>query len=101
MSIKFQAIQYLQTTLLVKISIGSNGDERVIVKFYRAKAMGHRYSKKPTSKGKNKTGCFVFQNDPDSIRPVYPWVNGLREDFEAPRKEKSVVFQLKKMDYGK
>ena len=46
MSKKFQAIQYLLTTLLVKISIASNGDERVIVKFYRA------YSKKPTSYGK-------------------------------------------------
>ena len=43
----------MQTTLLVKISIGSNGDERVIAKFYRAKAMGHRYFNKPTSKGKN------------------------------------------------
>ena len=53
MSKKFQAIQYLQTTLLVKIFIGSNGDERVTVKSYKAKAMGHRYSKKPTSLGKN------------------------------------------------
>ena len=44
MSKKLSAIQYLQTTLLVNISIGSNGDERVIVKFYGAKAVGHGYS---------------------------------------------------------
>ena len=47
------------------MSIGSNWDERVAVEFYRAKAVGHRYSKKLTSWGKNskeiygvlKIGC--------------------------------------------
>ena len=47
----------MQTTLLVKISIGSNGDERVAVKFYRAKNVGHQYSKKLTL-GKNSKGIF-------------------------------------------